>query len=285
MILLASTSDLLRITTSGTANIDVHASFVDMAGAAFTPGRTNTAISSATTTTVVASPAASTYRTVKTLTIRNRHATTANAVTVIHTDGTTVIELIKITLAAGEVLHYHESAGFWVTDAFGRTLTNNSANGSSAAVNSLNLVVLAADVTNNNATANTIASITGLEFSVTAGEGYKFKFTIFYTAAATSTGSRWSIAGPTSPTQLAFSTRNTLAAAAGTDGETTTFNTAYDSPAASNASSAAAGNIAIIEGFIEPSANGTVTGRFASEITNSAIVAKKGSLLEWYRVY
>jgi hypothetical protein len=193
------------------------------------------------------------------------------------------MELIKVNLPAGYVLHYDEGAGFEILDSFGRSMSNASANGANAAVNSTNLVVLSSDVTNNNATANTIADVTGLSFSVTAGETYFFRATIFYTAAATTTGSRWSVNGPSSPTLLAFRTSNVLTAAAGTDGETTTFNSTYDSPAASNASSALAGNIAVVEGFIKPSANGTLTIRFASEVSSSAIVAKAGSMLEWYR--
>lgn len=279
MILLASTADLLRIVTSAAVTVDVHASWVDLNGSTVTPGRTNTAISTATTTTVVASPGSSTYRTVKSLTVRNRHATTAQNVTINHTDGTTSVELIKVTLAAGECLHYHEAAGFWISDTFGRVKTNTSENGSGAAVNALNLVVLASDVVNNNAVANTIADVTGLSFSVTAGETYHFEFFIPYTSAATTTGSRWSISGPGSPTMLNYTSQYTITATT----LTSNYATAYDIPAASNASSLTAGNIAWLAGIIKPSANGTVIARFASEIANSAITAKAGALLKWYR--
>lgn len=279
MILLASTADLLRIVTSAAITIDVHASWVDMSGSTITPGRTNTAISTATTTTVVASPGSSTYRTVKALTVRNRHASTAQDVTLNHTDGTTSVELIKVTLAAGECLHYHEAAGFWISDTFGRVKTNINNNGSGAAVNALNLVVLASDVVNNNGTANTIADVTGLSFSVTAGETYHFEFFIPYTAAATTTGSRWSVSGPGSPTLLNYTSQYTLTATS----MTTNYATAYDIPAASNATSLTAGNVAWIAGIIKPSANGTVIARFASEVASSAITAKAGALLKWYR--
>ena len=279
MILLASTADLLRIVTSAAVTVDVHASWVDLNGSTVTPGRTNTAISTATTTPVVASPGSSTYRTVKSLTVRNRHATTAQNVTINHTDGTTSVELIKVTLDAGECLHYHEAAGFWISDTFGRVKTNTSENGSGAAVNALNLVVLASDVVNNNAVANTIANVTGLSFSVTAGETYHFEFFIPYTSAATTTGSRWSISGPGSPTMLNYTSQYTITATT----LTSNYATAYDIPAASNASSLTAGNIAWLAGIIKPSANGTVIARFASEIANSAITAKAGALLKWYR--
>lgn len=282
MLILASTSDLVRVTTSATADIDVHASWVDLSGSTVTPGRTNTAISSITTTTVVGSPAASTQRTVKALTIANRHASASNTVTVLHTDGTTSVRLISIAVPAGGVLHYHEQAGWWVTDAFGRTLTNTSNNGSGAAVNALNLVILSSDVVNNNAVANTIQDVTGLSFSVTAGEAYWFSFRIDYTAAATATGSRWSINGPASPTRLSYWSNYSLTTTTITNNQSLT---AYDTPAASSATSAGtAGNFALIEGFIQPSANGTVSARFASEVSSSAITAKAGSILQWVRV-
>jgi len=282
MIYLTSTSDLLGVITgAAVANILVHASWADLNGTTVTPGRTNTSISTATTTTVVASPAASTYRTVKFLSIRNTNATTANDITVTQTDGTTVVELIKVTLSAGDSLHYDEMNGFQVKDSLGRVKYNNVTT-NVPAVNATNLVVLAADVINNNATANTMADVTGLSFAVTADQTYFFRFTYNFTSAASTTGSRWSVSGPGSPTRLAYRSQYAL---------TTTSETvnnglaAYNLPATANATATATGaNIAIVEGFITPSADGTVIGRFASEISSSAVTAKAGSLLEWYRV-
>jgi hypothetical protein len=137
--------------------------------------------------------------------------------------------------------------------------------------------VLASDVTNNNASANTIADVTGLSFAVVSGTTYRFHAVIPYTAAATTTGSRWSITGPAN-TLLAYTSRYTVTATS----QTVNFASAYDIPVASNASSLAAGNVAILDGVVKPSANGTVTVRFASEISNSAIVAKTGATLEWW---
>lgn len=279
MLLLASTSDLLRVVTNAAVTTDVHASWLDLDGSTVTPGRTNTPITTATTTTVVGSPGSAVFRTVKTLCVRNRHATTAQTVTVVHTDGTNAMELVSAILSAGDALHYDESNGFTVRDSLGR-IKSRSDGLVSAAVNDMNTVVLASDVTNNNASANTIADVTGLSFAVTAGETYWFEFTIPYTSAATTTGSRWAINGPGSPTLLHYRSEYTLAAT------TTTVNsaTAYDIPAASNASSLTAGNVATLWGFIKPSAGGTVIARFASEISSSAVVAKAGALCRWIRV-
>ena len=120
MLLLTSTSDKVRLTTSAAAAVDVHASYADNASGTITFGRTNTAqITTATTTDVVASPGASTSRTVQLLTVRNAHASVACDVTVIHTDGTNAETLYKATLAAGKGLLYSESAGWQRFNAAG----------------------------------------------------------------------------------------------------------------------------------------------------------------------
>ncbi len=143
----------------------------------------------------------------------------------------------------------------------------------------MTIVTLASDVINNSAVANTIADVTGLSFAVTAGITYRFRAIIYYTSAATGTGSRWSVNGPASPTLLAYNSTYSLTATTNTTNNVAVYNV----PAACNASSATtAGNIAQIEGIIRPSASGTVTVRFASEVANSAITAKAGSTLTWW---
>jgi hypothetical protein len=113
MLLLTSTSDAIQIVTGQAVALDVHTSWADYASGTVTPGRTNTAITTATTTSVAGSPAASTQRNVKSLHLRNKDASLSVDVTVRHTDGTTIVELIKITLAAGDSLEYIEGVGFF----------------------------------------------------------------------------------------------------------------------------------------------------------------------------
>lgn len=119
MIILASTSDLIRVVTSHAAQVEVHASFVDLAGTTVTPGRTNTLITTATTTTVVAPPGSSTVRNVKHLNITNDHAGQSCIVTVEHSDGTTVIELMSFTLLPGENMIFNEEGRWAHRDAQG----------------------------------------------------------------------------------------------------------------------------------------------------------------------
>ena len=113
MLLLAGTSDLIRIITGAAADIEVHASYVDHSAGAVTPGRTNTpSITAAATTTVVGSPAPSTQRNVKHLNVTNNHASVSCTVTVEHTDGTNAVELMAFTLLPGENMIFNEE-GRW----------------------------------------------------------------------------------------------------------------------------------------------------------------------------
>src|SRR3990172_7933116 len=114
MLLLDSTSDLVQVITDAVADIEVHASWVDNASGTITPASDNTpSIVTATTTTIVAAPGASTQRSVRHLNLRNNHASTSCTVTVQHTDGTDVTILFKVVLAAGEALVFGEN-GVWV---------------------------------------------------------------------------------------------------------------------------------------------------------------------------
>lgn len=280
MLLLTSTSDKIQLITSSTAPLKAHATYVDNHSGSITPGRANVAIASIATTDLVGSPASGDQRNVQTMLVRNSDASVTNTVTVRHTDGTTPVDVFQTALGPGETLQYLDGVGFQVITAGGavKRSQNQGANASSSA---LSVAVLAADVTNNNATANTIADVTGLSFPVTAGKKYFFRFVIQYTAAATTTGSRWSINGP-GATAMRYRSEYSLTTTSQTINEGVT---AHDTPAAASASSAAtAGNVAVIEGIYEASATGTVIARFASEITASAIVAKAGSVVYYQEV-
>lgn len=106
MLLLTSTSDLLKVTTDAAVTVDVHASWTDLSSNAVTPGRTNTNITTATTTNVVGSPGASTQRNVRGMMVRNIHASTSVGITVSHYDGTNTVEIWKGTLLAQESLEW-----------------------------------------------------------------------------------------------------------------------------------------------------------------------------------
>lgn len=120
MLLLTSTSDVVRVVTGSAAStIDVHASWVDLNGTTVTPGRQNTVISTATTTTVVPSPGASTQRNLKGLYVTNDSAGTSCSVAVEHFDGTNQVELMQFILLPGENMTFNEEGGWRHRDSQG----------------------------------------------------------------------------------------------------------------------------------------------------------------------
>ena len=114
MLLLTTTADVVRVVTSAAANsIDCHASWMDTNGTTVTPGRQNTIITTATTTTVVPSPGSGVTRNLKGLYITNDSTGTSCNVSIDHFDGTNQVELIAFILLPGENLGYRED-GSWV---------------------------------------------------------------------------------------------------------------------------------------------------------------------------
>lgn len=112
-LILPTTSDVVRVVTSAAVSVDVCADWMDYATSTVTPGMTLTNISTATTTTIIAAPGASTQRNVKAVTLRNKDASLSTDVTVQRYNGTTAYEAIKITLAAGDLLEFAEGVGWF----------------------------------------------------------------------------------------------------------------------------------------------------------------------------
>lgn len=227
---------------------------------------------------IVNAPEDGTRRELVALDIYNNDSVNATITIKLDDNGTEYI-LNKITLGPGERLEYNDGIGFKVFTSSGAVKSSQN-QGSNTVSSALNVAVLSSDQTNNNSVANTIQDVTGLSFPVTSGNKYWFRFTIQYTVAATTTGSRWSINGPGGV--MRYKSEYSLTATTNTVNEGVA---SHDLPAGSNATSASTGsNIAIIEGFYEASATGNVIARFASEVANSAIVAKTGSIVQSLQV-
>lgn len=273
MITLADTTQILEMTTSAAVAIDAQVTYVDHTSSGGALGEQTTDSTTATTTTILSAPAASTKRQIKMINILNTSVTTACTVTVRKDISAVDHDYITVVLGPLERLEYLDGQGFRCFTTTGAVKTSIN-QGNAPSTTGQSAVVLPSDQTNNNAVANTIQDVTGLSFPVLAGKKYHFKFVIFYTAAATTTGSRWTINGPAF-TMLNYISEYSLTTSTSTrNGQ----QTAYDMPAASNGTSAlTTSNFATIEGIIMPSADGTVIARFASEVAASAIVAKAGS--------
>lgn len=268
MLLLTTTTDKLSMITSAAVTVDVHASGQDknQSTGALTDYRLNTAISTAATTDIVAVPGSTTTRNVKTLHIRNKSASAATDVTVQYNQNGTLYELHKVTLNAGELLSYVEGVGFFKT----------------ANLSALDReFVVASDVTF--ATAATFADITGLTCPLLSGKKYNFLSHLYHISNATTTGAQFGVNIGAAPTALLVGTIDTVTASVTASVHSAGTVTARDTAVTAQTTGSAAVTLAIISGFIQPSADGTFAMRATSEVTvASGLIVKAGS---WLRIW
>jgi len=127
MLLLTTTSDLLQLVTGSAVSTDIVASFVDITTSTFTPGSSEANVSTATTTTIVAAPAASTQRQIKAISVTNKSSSTAQTVTLQKSSSSMAYNVTgAITLQPGEVLYYQDGIGFSVRDINGQIKETNT---------------------------------------------------------------------------------------------------------------------------------------------------------------
>jgi len=269
MILLTSTSDKIQVITGSATTVQVHSSWVDNAAGTITPGRTNTpTISGAATTDVVASPAASTQRNVKFLSVRNDHASLSNLITIQHTDGTNIEKLWSGTLLAQEEVCFTEAAAWQYLDANG------------ALKPSTGKLDVWLEVVNDIAysTATTMADVTGLTVALKSGKKYMFECHLFHISGVTTTGAQFAVNIGAVPTILVAGTysgvTNSVTAGAFSLGSAT----ARDTALTAQTTGSAAITLTIMSGMIQPSADGTFAIRATAEVA-ATMTVKAGSWL------
>lgn len=121
MIVLQDTNDSLEIILNGavtTTQLPFVASWVDITSTAYTPGQTNGTSNDTTAVTIVASPASSTQRQVKLVTVFNAD-TVAAILTIRLNDNATTRIMAKVTLSVGDSLIYTDGEGFRTMDSTG----------------------------------------------------------------------------------------------------------------------------------------------------------------------
>ena len=202
LLILDSTSKSIVVAMSGaaaTTNPDFTAAWADNNGTTFTEGASDGALNGTSSVTLVAAPAASTRRTVKTITVETKD-TAAVTITVSYNNAATLRTIAKVTLNVGDT---------WTTD--GTFDTNGSLKQTLGTVN------LSSGVTGTLAVANGgtgVATLTGLA----KGNG-----TSAFTAATAGTdyvapGTATTFTG----TQTFNGTSSTLAMVLANSAETTT---------------------------------------------------------------
>ena len=272
------------------SSLDITATVADLASGTVTIRSVQTSITTDDPTGSAADAIegiASTASKVLEMSIRIQHATYSGVVEVLHYDGTNERSIYRARVGAsggikgGEVVRFDERKGWDVVTAVG-SRNRGKRSFATPTVGVRHGVALREDVTNANATANRLVQVDDLGFPVTEGHRYWFRAVLHYTAAATTTGARFTIYGPGGAT-LRYREGRSLTTTTST---VTEGHAAYELPAASNATSAATGsNMSIIEGFIDtPPRSGFVNICFASEVAASAIVLKAGSFVHFMRV-
>ena len=114
-MLLNSSSDILQVVSASAVTLDVAVCYKDYNKGFEVPGRQATAITAAATYDILTMPGSGgIQRYVETLTIRNKHASSSNVVTIQLSIGGVAYEIYKITLNAGETLSYVRELGFSV---------------------------------------------------------------------------------------------------------------------------------------------------------------------------
>lgn len=281
MIILTNTTDRVEIVLSGaitTNQLPCVTSYRDITTTGYTPGRELSNTNNTSDVTIVSSPASSTQRVVDYISVRNSDTVSATVTIKFDANGIEYI-IFTTTLLTGERIEYNDKDGFrtYTTAGILKTFNFNT----TPTAGALTTVILASDVTNNNAVANSIAPVTGLTFSCTPGR-YWFRAVIEYTSAATTTGSRWSTSGTVSQDNIYIYTWNSLTVTSISNNQGLS---ATGVPGSASATSAATGaNIAVIEGFFNANTTGSWQITFASEVANSAIVAKAGSVLFYQKL-
>jgi len=197
MLILSTTSEVLRIKLAGavtTNELYCNASFRDNTDPDILPDSNMVRSNGTTAATLVGAPASGEKRLVEDMHIFNKDTASA-AVTIEKYNGTTAYPIFIATLGVGEKIEFQSASGFKVLTNSGAVKTSLN-QGTSPVTSGDSVVVLSSDVANAEVVANTLVSIPGLAFPVIAGNTYEFEFRINYTAAATSTGSRWVLDGP-----------------------------------------------------------------------------------------
>lgn len=270
MLMLANTTDKLQLTTGAAVTVDVLVSYSDVvkaSGVIVAAGdRQPTAISTATTTDILSAPGSNNVRKVKSMTIRNKATSGSVDVTVIYDANGTDYELHKATLAPGECLEYIEGVGFFVL-------------GSNTKLDQR--LVVTADVTN---ATTSFADVTDLTIAIKSGKTYCFDCCLLFQTNATTTGARFGVNGPASPTYLRLAGIGvvTVSATAGVVSTNTATVSAYDTSAI-GAQTTGPGTVdcaAYMFGTIVPSADGTFAVRSQSEVAvASGLIVRRGSYL------
>lgn len=117
--IISGTTETLEVITSAAGSIDYTVSYVDYTSSAATPGDAAGNITTATTTTFVSAPGASTQRQLKRSNFHNSSTTTSNTLTIQKDVSGTNYIMYLVTLAPGETITVDAEGARYVYDSDG----------------------------------------------------------------------------------------------------------------------------------------------------------------------
>lgn len=273
----ATTPDKLKLITSAAGDIDTMVSYIDYTDAdppvvVDMNNESHTITTAATTDILAGVTDAAKRRVFKNVSIVNTHATISNNVSVIldDIDASDYQIAETITLAPGEAFKYDEGHG-WFKSATPSLLDTH--------------LYVTADYIN---ATTSFTDITGLTVPVLSGKHYCFEAHLYHIENASTTGAQFAINGPTMTLmQLQEIGGFAGAVGAGTMQCNVGSVAALDTAAIAATSSAGTPQVvmAILSGYINPSAAGTFAMRGKSEVAVAAgLTVKKGSWLHLFEV-
>jgi hypothetical protein len=115
-MILELTTDTLELVSGTAADLDVTACWVDAASGTLAPsgaGMQSTAVTTATTATILAAPASGQRRTLSYLCVRNKDAADTTLVTIQTDRNATNVEQYKISMAPGDTLEFMDGLGWF----------------------------------------------------------------------------------------------------------------------------------------------------------------------------
>ena len=125
MLLLPTTTDSLELVTSAAVAVDYVAAWADHTSSGVAASAGTGQVSTATTTTIVAAPGASTQRQIRGLTLRN--AGSADVTVTVQAKPTgTARTIVKAAIQPGETLAYSDGRGWYSLDSAGRERSQRS---------------------------------------------------------------------------------------------------------------------------------------------------------------
>ena len=220
MLVLDATTKSITVAMSGaaaTTNPDFVVAWSDDTGTAFTEGSTDGALNGTSQVTLVAAPAASTRRLVKTINIQNRD-TAAVTLTITYNNNATLRNIAKVTLQVGDT---------WTTD--GTTDTNGNLKTIQSSISLTTGVTGVLPVANGGTNASTasITSFNNITGYTASGATGTTSTNLVFSTSPTLTTPTIGVATATSVNKVALTAPTTSATLTLADGSTLATSGAY----------------------------------------------------------